>query len=191
MKVNGSEQRRDSAITDTGIDVVLANVRAGTNSLVLVVPDRAGNESRLVVSFVVRAGWEVRVTDPGIPILGAALVVEMLAHSGKTVSALLDQVHNITGRLYIVEESIPATPQMRVIIPQRLRDGVTAQIGTHTVESVSNLDGTKVRLGQDHSVLIRFSGTEPVLRIQAEASSREECHELIGHIKAIAGIAPA
>ncbi|OGR15147.1 MAG: hypothetical protein A2341_21535 [Deltaproteobacteria bacterium RIFOXYB12_FULL_58_9] len=124
-------------------------------------------------------------------ILGAALVVEMLAHSGKTVSALLDQVHNITGRLYIVEESIPATPQMRVIIPQRLRDGVTAQIGTHTVESVSNLDGTKVRLGQDHSVLIRFSGTEPVLRIQAEASSREECHELIGHIKAIAGIATA
>ena len=75
LKVNGSEQRRDSAITDVGIDLVLANVRAGTNSLVLVVPDRAGNESRLEVSFVVRAGWEVRVTDPGSPIFGAALVV--------------------------------------------------------------------------------------------------------------------
>jgi phosphomannomutase len=41
------------------------------------------------------------------------------------------------------------------------------------------MDGTKFLLGEDNWVLLRFSGTEPVLRLFAEADSPEKARELV------------
>ncbi len=46
-------------------------------------------------------------------IFACALVVEMLARTGKKVSQLLETVHAITGLLYSLEETFAATPEMR------------------------------------------------------------------------------
>jgi len=48
---------------------------------------------------------------------------------------------------------------------------------------VSHLDGTKFFLEHDNWALLRFSGTEPVLRLFAEADSSEKAHELIRWLK--------
>ena len=45
-------------------------------------------------------------------IFAAALIVEMLAVTGKRISQLLEQVYSLTGRLYAVEDNLPATPEM-------------------------------------------------------------------------------
>ncbi|MDY6875816.1 MAG: NTP transferase domain-containing protein [Chloroflexota bacterium] len=111
-------------------------------------------------------------------IFAAALVVEMLARTGQRISQLRKQVYSITGRLYVVEENIPATPEMRVVIPRRLREMSTDHIGPYQVVRLSHLDGTKFFLEHDNWVLLRFSGTEPVLRLFAEADSLEKAHEL-------------
>ncbi|NPA91484.1 MAG: NTP transferase domain-containing protein [Chloroflexi bacterium] len=112
-------------------------------------------------------------------ILAAALVVEMLAKTGKRISQLLEEIYAITGRLYFVEENIPATPEMRVLIPRRIREAKIERIGPYPVQRVSYMDGIKFYLGNDNWLLMRFSGTEPLLRIFAEADTEEKAQELV------------
>ncbi len=92
---------------------------------------------------------------------------------------MLERVYALTGRLYDLEESIPATPEMRVAVPRRMKEAPTSHIGPYPVVGVSQLDGTKIYLENDNWALLRFSGTEPILRLAVEADSLEKCRELI------------
>jgi phosphomannomutase len=112
-------------------------------------------------------------------ILASALMVEMLARSGRKISSYLEDIYTITGRLYTVEENLPATSEMKIIIPQRLRETPVKKIGSYPVLNVSHLDGTKFLLENDNWLLLRFSGTEPLLRIFAEADTLEKADELV------------
>ncbi len=121
-------------------------------------------------------------------ILAAALVVEMIARTGKRMSQLLDEVHALTGRLYTVEENLPATSEMKIVIPQRLRKMSIDKLGPYAVRQVSHLDGTKFLLEDDHWVLLRFSGTEPLLRIFSEADSPEKAQDLVRWASQLVGL---
>jgi len=112
-------------------------------------------------------------------IFACALVVEMLAKTRQKVSHLLERVYELTGRLYFVEESLPATPEMRVAVPRRLKEAPSSHIGSYPVVNISHVDGTKLLLENDNWALLRFSGTEPVLRLTVEADSPEKAHELL------------
>jgi phosphomannomutase/UTP-glucose-1-phosphate uridylyltransferase len=116
-------------------------------------------------------------------IFACALVVEMLACTGKYISEIQDEVWKITGRLYAQEESLQATPEMRVRIPRLMKEMKISAIGEYPVLSISHVDGTKVLLENDNWALLRFSGTEPVLRLMVEADSPEKAQEMIAWLK--------
>jgi phosphomannomutase len=97
----------------------------------------------------------------------------------------LEKIYKITGRLYSIEDNVPATSEMKVIIPRKWRQTPIKEIGTYPVVHISHDDGTKFLLEDDNWLLLRFSGTEPVLRIFAEADTTEKAHELIAWGKAI------
>ena len=121
-------------------------------------------------------------------IFASALVVEMLARTGRKISQLRERVYELTGRLYDLEESIPATPEMRIAVPRCLRDATAGRIGPYPVVRTSHMDGTKFYLENDNWVLLRFSGTEPVLRLAVEADSPEKARELIRATGLMAGL---
>ena len=122
-------------------------------------------------------------------IFAAALIVEILARTGKTISQLLDHIHSVTGRLSSAEANLPATPEMRIIVPKQLAAMIAAHestpstLGGHRVEGISTLDGTKFFFKNDNWALMRFSGTEPVLRIFSEADTEEMANQLIDALK--------
>jgi hypothetical protein len=60
----------------------------------------------------------------------------MLARTGQIDSELRRRVYDITGRLYSEEANLPATPEMRIIIPQRLHALVEAH--KHTPRAWAN-----------------------------------------------------
>jgi phosphomannomutase len=120
-------------------------------------------------------------------IFASALVVEMLARTGKKVSELLSTVYQLTGRLYEIEESYPATPEMRIAVPKRLQDAPCSHAGPYQVLRISQMDGIKLYLENDSWALLRFSGTEPVLRLVAEADTPENAKELMSWLKQFAG----
>jgi len=82
-----------------------------------------------------------------------------------------------------LEENIPATPEMRVRIPRLMEESTINTVGPYPVLAVSHIDGTKLILENDNWMLMRFSGTEPLLRLMVEADSIEKAQELIGWLK--------
>jgi phosphomannomutase/CTP:molybdopterin cytidylyltransferase MocA len=112
-------------------------------------------------------------------IFASALVVEMLARTGQKISELLERVYAITARLYTLEEGIAATPEMRIAVPKRLKEAPSTHIGPYKVIDISHIDGTKLLLENDNWALLRFSGTEPLLRLSVEADTPEKAKELI------------
>ena len=120
-------------------------------------------------------------------IFASALVVEMLAKTGKKISQLLETIYAMTGRLYDLEENFPATPEMRIAVPRNLKEAPTSHVGPYKVVRISHMDGTKLYLENDNWVLLRFSGTEPVLRLAVEADSPEKGRELIDWLKQFVG----
>lgn len=116
-------------------------------------------------------------------IFACALIVEMLAVTGKHISELQAIVREITGRLYSVEDGVPATADMRIIVPQRVKALIAAGETPYPAMKVTDYDGTKVYFEDDNWALLRFSGTEPVLRIFAEADTPEKARELVDWLK--------
>jgi phosphomannomutase/molybdopterin-guanine dinucleotide biosynthesis protein A len=116
-------------------------------------------------------------------IFACALVVEMLAKTGQKISQLLDRVRSLTGRLFQAEESLPATAEMRVAVPRRLCEAPRDRIASYPVLKISQDDGIKLYLENDNWALLRFSGTEPVLRLAAEADSPEKAAELLAWLR--------
>jgi phosphomannomutase/molybdopterin-guanine dinucleotide biosynthesis protein A len=116
-------------------------------------------------------------------IFASALVVEMVARTGLKISQLRQKVYALTGRLYSREENFPATPEMKIAVPKRLKETPTDFVGPYKVVSVSHMDGTKLCLENDNWALLRFSGTEPILRLFVEADSEAKAEEMIQWLK--------
>ena len=119
-------------------------------------------------------------------IFASALVVEMLARTDKKISQLRQIVYALTGRLYGAEETYPATPEMRIALPKAMRDTLCTHAGSYPVVRVSHVDGTKLYLENDNWAQLRFSGTEPVLRLTVEADSPAKANELMDWLKQFA-----
>ncbi|MCW5953548.1 MAG: NTP transferase domain-containing protein, partial [Propionibacteriaceae bacterium] len=79
-------------------------------------------------------------------VFACALVVEMLARTGKTLNELLETVYAITGRLHQVEHGIPATPDLRVELPRRMSSAAPTEIAGCQVTRIDTYDGIKIHL---------------------------------------------
>jgi phosphomannomutase len=106
-------------------------------------------------------------------LVGIALVLHLLAKSGKTVTELLDQF----PRYSIVKEKI-VCPSHR--IPNVLRT-IRKEFAHFTLD---NRDGVKVMLDGGW-FLVRGSNTEPIIRITAEARSESEAKKVVNDVMSL------
>ncbi len=113
-------------------------------------------------------------------IYAASLLIEMIAVSGKPLSALAEEVEQEFGRCYMAERSY-AFPEARkkelyriLMEEKRLPD-----LGL-PIQKVSYLDGCKVYFQNGGWIIARFSGTEPLLRIFCEMERQTEAERLCG-----------
>jgi phosphomannomutase len=68
---------------------------------------------------------------------------------------------------------------MKIVLPRQLAEAEVEQIGAYPVPRTSHLDGSKFYLENDNWLLLRFSGTESLLRIFAEADTQKKAWELV------------
>lgn len=106
-------------------------------------------------------------------IYAAALFVEMLCVTGKTASELIGALKDKLGYLYMETDNIafPASEKER-ILKTVMEDKVIPQFQA-PIKHISYMDGCKVYFEDDNFVSCRFSGTEPLLRIFAEAETTD------------------
>ena len=111
-------------------------------------------------------------------IYAAALLAEMLAVTGKSISELYREITDAYGKLEYREADFRMTPERKAELQKLL---FTEQLLPDFVgvERVDRSDGVKCWLTDGSWVICRFSGTEPLLRMAAEAETGEKAETLI------------
>jgi phosphomannomutase len=112
------------------------------------------------------------------------LIAEMMAKRGKPLSALVEELLDEFGPHYYARNDLHISDaQKRQALARLDEAGGLDTLGGHPVRRVETLDGFKHVT--DHGwLLVRPSGTEPVLRVYAEAESTGEAEALIDDARA-------
>ena len=115
-------------------------------------------------------------------IYAAALLTEMLAVTGKSISALYQEITETYGELFYREADFRITPERKAEL-QGLLFAEKLLPDFEGVRRVNREDGVKCYFDDGSWVICRFSGTEPLLRMAAEADSGEKADHLIAKWK--------
>ncbi|MGI6672855.1 MAG: phosphoglucomutase/phosphomannomutase family protein [Limnochordia bacterium] len=116
-------------------------------------------------------------------ILAALLAVEMLAKTKKSLSALLEEINAKYGTLYFGELNLGYRREDRTRLEQVLLADRHIPAFPREIFKTSYIDGVKFYFADDNWFSIRFSGTEPVLRLSWETTTKEQAEELLRVIR--------
>ncbi len=106
-------------------------------------------------------------------IYAATLFVEMLCKTGMTATEMMDMLKEKYGKYEMVESNIRFEPSYKqTIIKTVFEEKKLPEFGRE-IERVGYEDGCKVYFKDGGFIICRFSGTEPLLRIFAESSTKE------------------
>jgi len=121
-------------------------------------------------------------------LLSSIFFLDYLVKTGRTPSQLIDLLYSKVGPHYYDREDILFPAEKRQELFKRVQLANPNSIAGEAIIKRDDLDGMRFILKDNSWLLIRFSGTEPLLRIYAESSSPERVVLLIQEGKAIAGL---
>jgi phosphomannomutase len=108
----------------------------------------------------------------GDGILMGLLMVEILSRLDTSLFELVEKLLSKAGPAYYERKDLRLSrPVSKAQMTQRLLETAPASLGGETLVETSTRDGIKYLLADDSWLLIRPSGTEPVLRVYAEGRS--------------------
>jgi phosphomannomutase len=120
------------------------------------------------------------------PLMGL-LLVEIIAVAKKPLSALVDDLLSEVGPAFYERTDLRLHhPVAKAEMTELLVKKAPAEIGGQKVVDISNIDGVKYIMSDDSWLLIRPSGTEPVLRVYAEGRNMEMVKALLGYGETVA-----
>ena len=123
----------------------------------------------------------------GDGILMGLLILEMVAKTNTPLDELVDFLLAEVGPSFYKRLDFRLSrPISKEGMVERLQEEAPDYIGPAEVTEISTLDGIKYKFEDDSWLLIRPSGTEPVLRVYAEARSPEMVDALLAYGKSVA-----
>lgn len=123
-------------------------------------------------------------------IFAAALLVEMMSVTGKKISSLLEEIYAKYGRMEMAEYDTRFTEKKKEELKKKLFDEKFVPDFTGLglkIKDISYMDGLKIRF-ETGWVIVRFSGTEPLIRIFCETETMERSKEIIAFIASSLGL---
>ena len=121
-------------------------------------------------------------------ILANLYFLDLMVKTGKKPSELIEYLYSKVGPHYYQRADIKFPETERQSIISRVRDNPPEAIDNVPVANADTLDGFRFFLADNSWLLIRFSGTEPLLRIYTETDSPERAERLLGMGKELAGV---
>lgn len=115
------------------------------------------------------------------------LLIEMVAEAKKSLHEMVNDLLEDVGPAFYERSDLRLNrPVAKAEMTDLLTKQAPAEIGGEKVADVSARDGVKYILSDDSWLLIRPSGTEPVLRVYAEGRSQEMVKNLLGYGEQVA-----
>ena len=108
----------------------------------------------------------------------------MVAVTGMKLSELMSKIREEFGDSYMEEVSYSFSPEAKESLMQRLfTDKELPDLAPYQIKGVSYLDGCKILFEEGGWAIIRFSGTEPILRVFCEMKTKEKAEYVCKKIK--------
>ena len=121
-------------------------------------------------------------------ILSGLMLLDMMVKTDMGIADLLADLEDKVGPHHYDRFDLHFDESRRAAIQARLQRGAPASLGGKRIERVDAVDGFRYLLSGGYWTLVRFSGTEPLLRIYAEAESPPAVRLLLDEARALAGV---
>jgi phosphomannomutase len=112
------------------------------------------------------------------------MIWEFMAKSGRSLRDLVNEIYDVVGKFAVERYDLHVTEELKQQIISNSKTGKYEKFGNLKVVRTEDLDGFKFFFEDESWVMIRPSGTEPVLRVYCEAPTTAESFKTLDIVKA-------
>ncbi|MFN2582919.1 MAG: phosphoglucomutase/phosphomannomutase family protein [Candidatus Dormibacteria bacterium] len=128
-------------------------------------------------------------------VLSGLMIIDMMVAYDRPLSGIVAHLEELVGPHAYDRHDITfprdGYEERKQDVYRRMQEQRPASIAGSRVTRVRDDDGFKFFLDDGSWVLMRMSGTEPLMRVYAEAPTHERVEQLIGELEQLAGSTPA
>lgn len=131
-------------------------------------------------------GWSIPERDG---ILGNLCFLDLMVRTGKSPSELIEHLYDKLGASYYYDRIDTRFPsEKRPEARERLEQASPETLAGLKVTDIVTIDGFKYELEDGGWLLIRFSGTEPIIRVYCETTDEDKVRPLLDEGLELAGL---
>lgn len=137
------------------------------------------NKDQIILGGEESAGLSIKGHYPEKDgIIACLLAAEAVAVRGKSLTEQLNELYSRVGRLESGRIGVKLTDAVAATLKEKL-SREPSEIGGRSIEKINRIDGVKFIFTDGSWMLMRPSGTEPLVRIYAETEKREDLEVLL------------
>jgi phosphomannomutase len=112
-------------------------------------------------------------------ILAGLYLLDMMVQLNRKPSELVDLLFDTVGPHYYDRIDTPLDPEKRVQYQAQISEARPDEIAGLNVTDIVTVDGYKFKLEDGGWLLVRFSGTEPIVRVYCETTSKDKVEPIL------------
>jgi phosphomannomutase len=121
-------------------------------------------------------------------ILAGLYLLDLCVQKAQPLSEIVSYLHEVAGASHYDRDDVHFPTDQREAIVNRVTSAQPSSIGGLKVDRIDDMEGRKFYLEDGSWLLVRFSGTEPLLRIYTETTSPERVRKILDEGHAMAGV---
>jgi phosphomannomutase len=107
------------------------------------------------------------------------VIMEFMAKTGKSLKELIAEVYKKVGSFAFDRDDLHITNELKHSIMDKCASGEIKSLGSRPIIKREDIDGYKFYVSDSEWIMIRPSGTEPVLRVYAQAANDADVRKLL------------